>query len=159
MTVGNDASGESSRAFAKLGNGAAWTDTRPRQGARATASYLLAVSCPSRRVCVAVGDYDTDADPLGRPYAQIFSGGKWKITPVPEPPNDSFSGLGAVSCANARMCVATGKALRRRAQPDLQRRLERTHVAHQVAGPARRHHLQPTGQCVLHRAALLHRLR
>ncbi len=112
MTVGNDATGESSRAFAKLWNGAAWTDTRPRQGARATGSYLFAVSCPSRRVCVAVGDYATDADPLGRPYAQIFSGGKWKITPVPEPPNDSFSALGAVSCASARMCVATGQALR-----------------------------------------------
>ena len=112
LTVGNDTTGGSSRAFAKLWNGSTWTDTRPRQPARAAASYLFAVSCPSRQVCVAVGDYNTTADLHGRPYAQIFSGGTWKIMPVPVPPNDSFSALGAVSCASARSCVATGQALR-----------------------------------------------
>ena len=111
MTVGNDASGTRTRAYARLWNGSAWTDTRPRQGGRGNASYLFAVACPSRRVCVAVGDYETSADPLGRPYAQIFRAGKWKVTPVPEPPNDSFSSLSAVGCASARMCVAVGNAL------------------------------------------------
>lgn len=99
------------RPLAELWNGTAWTDTHPRRPARATATRLFAVSCPTSQVCVAVGDYDTTADPNGRPYAQIWNGRTWKITPVPRPARRTFSGLGAVSCASARMCVAVGNVL------------------------------------------------
>ena len=113
MTLGSDITGDHARPFAEIWNGSAWTVTHPREPANATASYLYSVSCPAVRACVAVGDYDTNADPNGRPYAQKWNGHKWTITAVlPEPRNDSFSGLSAVSCASARSCVATGQAIR-----------------------------------------------
>ncbi len=112
MTVGNDISNLGhARPLAELWNGAKWTATHPREPAHATATRLFGVSCPTRSACIAVGDYDTNADPNGRPYAQTWNGRTWTITPVPEPPNDSFSSLGAVSCSTARSCVATGQVL------------------------------------------------
>jgi hypothetical protein len=111
MTVGTDVTNHThSRAFAETWNGTAWTSTQAREPAHATGSYLRSVSCPSSRVCVAVGEYDTDADPSGRPYAQTFNGHTWTITPVPRP-RGTLSGLRAVSCATRRACVATGQAI------------------------------------------------
>ena len=111
VTVGNDVTGNSARPLAELWNGTTWTDTHPSQPAHATSTRVFGVSCPTRRACVAVGDYDTTADPLGRPYAQIWNGRTWKITPVPQPASHTFSGLNSVSCATARSCVAVGNVL------------------------------------------------
>ncbi len=111
ITVGNDVTDPArSRAFAETWNGTAWTSTHAREPAHATSSFLRNVSCPSVRMCAAVGEYDTDADPSGRPYAQTWDGHAWTITTVPKP-RGSISGLSAVACATRRACVAAGQAI------------------------------------------------
>jgi len=61
---------------------------------------LNAVSCPSARVCVAVG-----STPSKSPVVLRWNGTRWADVPVPRPAADSLS---AIWCGSATWCLAVG---------------------------------------------------
>src|SRR6202035_5775792 len=62
---------------------------------------LTVVSCPSRRLCIAVGD---DANPV----AELRNGTRWSIQHPAGAARPGF--LDGVSCPSASDCVAVGDA-------------------------------------------------
>ena len=68
---------------------------------------LLGVSCTATDACAAVGYY-TDGVRHIHPLAEIWTGTRWKIQPVPSPPGHPLSWFFAVSCASVRACTAVG---------------------------------------------------
>jgi hypothetical protein len=68
---------------------------------------LFGVSCTATDACTAVGYY-TDGARHIRPLAEIWTGTRWKIQPVPSPAGHPLSGFFAVSCTSARACTAVG---------------------------------------------------
>jgi hypothetical protein len=71
-------------------------------------STLRAVSCASRRMCMAVGfvAYKNDhSDPI----AERWDGHRWSVRKLPEPAHAGFGGeLNGVSCPTERTCLAVG---------------------------------------------------
>jgi len=70
-------------------------------------SALTAVSCTSRRACVAVGYFMNKS---GRSFALVerWNGIRWSIQP--NPAGTHLSLLSGVSCTSARACTAVGSA-------------------------------------------------
>jgi hypothetical protein len=68
---------------------------------------LFGVSCTATDACTAVGYY-TDSEQHIHPLAEIWTGERWKIQPVPSPAGHPLSGFFAVSCTSARACTAVG---------------------------------------------------
>jgi hypothetical protein len=66
---------------------------------------LLAVSCPARRVCVAVGITDLNQPTL---LAERWNGRRWSLTHPALPAGATLGGLTGVSCSSARACMAVG---------------------------------------------------
>jgi hypothetical protein len=95
-------------ALVEAWNGASWSV------APSPSRYVSAVSCTSPKSCVAVGFYITDRLSGGRTLVERWDGSTWSMVPSPNPivPFDTgdppWSYLAAVSCANARSCVAVG---------------------------------------------------
>jgi hypothetical protein len=67
---------------------------------------LWSVSCPTSRVCTAVG-YVTDGG-LTTTLAERWQNGHWHIQPTPNPPGSQPSALYGVSCPTVTDCTATG---------------------------------------------------
>jgi hypothetical protein len=67
---------------------------------------LFGVSCPSVRVCIAVGGPDNA--PRGRLFAERWDGDHWSRLRTPIPHGAENSGLNGVSCVSANACVAVG---------------------------------------------------
>ncbi len=72
---------------------------------------LLAVSCPARGSCVAVGDYEDTAGNL-QGLTEVLAGGTWTAATLPSaglsPAPGPYIILDAVSCPAAGSCVAAG---------------------------------------------------
>lgn len=67
---------------------------------------LLAVSCPSRTACMAVGAYDLGFPPRGETlFAERWDGAAWTFKPLA-----SFNGQvgAAVSCSSSSACTIVG---------------------------------------------------
>ncbi len=79
-------------------------------------SSLVAVSCPSATMCMAVGE--TDDSSVGRfePLAERWNGRRWSIQRVPRGNNWYLYG---VSCSSALRCTAVGTYLDRARHRDL----------------------------------------
>lgn len=111
---------EGSVTLAERRNGSGWA-VHPSQNPKgALSSELSAVSCVSRRACVAVGDKvfgrhgcGGDVGPCPtRPIAELWNGESWKLELVPllAPAATAAANpvLTAVSCSTRRFCVAVG---------------------------------------------------
>jgi hypothetical protein len=61
------------------------------------------VSCPSPKMCAAVGNSETSSD--FETFAETWDGSEWTIRPTP---NASNSDLSAVSCSSPTACTAVG---------------------------------------------------
>jgi hypothetical protein len=72
-------------------------------------SVLSAVSCASRRSCVAVGNTQPVKGPTA-PLAEVWDGRTWAVTPVPNLASADVSVLSGVSCTSNRSCVAVGES-------------------------------------------------
>jgi hypothetical protein len=77
-----------------------------RAAAAKPADEFLAVSCPTDRMCVAVGEssFSTTEGML----AERWNGHKWSVTRLVHPPGATSGALTAVSCTSARACTAVG---------------------------------------------------
>ena len=90
--------------FAERWNGNQWVLQWTPHPSGATVSYLSAVSCPLRRVCVAVGTSDGT-----RMLAERWNGARWSIQRTPSPRGGAkFLQATGVSCSSARACTAVG---------------------------------------------------
>jgi hypothetical protein len=83
----------------------AWKVQPTPNPAGATRSQLVGVSCPSRRLCLAVGY----SSPQGAAYttlAERWDGRRWRLQSGPRAAGASV--LSAISCASRRSCTAVG---------------------------------------------------
>jgi hypothetical protein len=70
--------------------------------------YLTAVSCASKKDCVAVGQTMTAGGKPTPPLAESWNGTRWKLLPVPLPAGGTGGNLADVSCPSATSCFAVG---------------------------------------------------
>jgi hypothetical protein len=91
-------------------NGTAWSVEPTPNSSRTTDNFLNGVSCSSTAVCTAVGA-TLPPGPNGPevPLAERWSGGQWKLQPIPSPANTKFDFLDGVWCASATACTAVGQ--------------------------------------------------
>jgi hypothetical protein len=80
---------------------------RPPNPAGASFSDLYAVSCPSRNICRAVGDYNNKAG-VTFALAERFNGKKWSFQRPPNPSAATRTFLQGVSCTSGNACTAVG---------------------------------------------------
>ena len=66
---------------------------------------LLAVSCPARRACVAVGIANLNNQQM---LAERWNGSSWSVMHLPVPAGATSGGLTGVSCTSASACTAVG---------------------------------------------------
>ena len=93
---------------AKRWNGLSWSTQSPPSIPGATDVGLGGVSCPSKRVCFAVGQYDRLQTPLGyRPLVERWNGTRWSIQQTPRTTSD-LSTLSGVACTSPSDCTAVG---------------------------------------------------
>ncbi len=71
------------------------------------AGQLVAVSCASRRACVAVGSFSGGGGE-DEPLIDRWDGSNWTSDDTPLPSWAVSGSLAAVSCRSARVCVAVG---------------------------------------------------
>ena len=77
-----------------------------RSAARpALTDQLLAVSCPARRRCIAVGIANFDHQAM---LAERWTGRRWSVMHLAQPAGATGGGLTGVSCTSARACTAVG---------------------------------------------------
>jgi hypothetical protein len=96
-------------AASALGSG--WSVQRSPNPPGAIGTGLRGVSCPSPRVCVAVGSYESSSvGPDSQSVVELaerWNGSRWSIDPVPSLPGARDTLFG-VSCASATACTAVG---------------------------------------------------
>jgi hypothetical protein len=83
--------------------GSGWSVQRIPSPRHPQYSQLMAVSCASARLCVAVGDSGSDQVAL----IERWNGIRWAVQSAFRP-RKANSVLDGVSCASARMCIAVG---------------------------------------------------
>lgn len=88
-------------------NGGRWRIQRAPGPADRRGIALGNVSCPSARVCIAVGNYSNRAG-ASAPLAERWSGGVWRILRIPNSPRASTTALSDVWCRSASFCTAVG---------------------------------------------------
>jgi len=66
----------------------------------------MAVSCPTDKMCVAVGESSFSS--TGTMLAERWNGHTWSVTRLAHPPGATNSFLTGVSCTSARACTAVG---------------------------------------------------
>ena len=92
-------------------NGLSWfTQSTPSVGHTMSAG-LNGVSCPSKRVCLAVGTNAIQDGFIYRVLAERWNGTKWSVQPTPGAAGN-FAGLSSVSCASPTVCEAVGSRAR-----------------------------------------------
>jgi hypothetical protein len=81
---------------------------------------LAGVSCTSRKVCVAVGEYSPSSFtpdgihtvPVTMPLAEGWNGMRWALLAFPNLPGGAGAGgLSAVSCTSSHDCMAVGSSI------------------------------------------------
>jgi hypothetical protein len=70
--------------------------------------YLTAVSCASKKDCVAVGQTMTPDGKPTPPLAESWNGTRWKLSSLPLPAGGTSGNLADVSCPSATSCYAVG---------------------------------------------------
>ena len=101
--------------FAERWNGSGWTleaMPRPTSGSRPVKLVaVLDVSCPSARICTAVGGY---VNPSGfgsndSTLVERWSGDRWRVQASPTPDNGVGDEFWSVSCPATSSCTAVGE--------------------------------------------------
>ena len=88
-------------------NGTRWRLRATPSPAGTSGGQFLAVSCASRRACMAVGTY-TDSRGIGRSLAERWDGTRWRLLATPGIAAAAYAQFGGVSCTSASACTAVG---------------------------------------------------
>lgn len=99
--------GTSGAALVERWNGVRWSVQRTPRPARATASFLNAVSCISSHSCTAVGFFKTRAG-VAKTLDERWDGSRWSIQPSPTPEAAVAVQLVGASCTVEGPCIAAG---------------------------------------------------
>jgi len=105
--VGDVAKGGSLKTLAERWNGTSWTVQSTPNPAGAVHSFLISVSCPSTKACIAVGFF-TDGSGHQFPFAEHWNGTKWTLKTTPHPSGSTSGQLNTVSCTSSTACEAVG---------------------------------------------------
>ena len=70
-------------------------------------SFLISVSCPAAKSCIAVG-FLTNGSGNQTPFAEHWNGTNWVVKNTPSPPLDPATQLNSVSCTSPTSCEAVG---------------------------------------------------
>jgi hypothetical protein len=98
------------------GAGSGWTVAKT-PNADTQNNTLLAISCPSKTTCIAVGFYDDASTLQNRTLAERWNGSKWTLMSSPNP--GAFADrLTGISCKSATSCMAVGYQLTSNTSPD-----------------------------------------
>ncbi len=96
------------RMFSDVFNGSSWR-TVPTPSIPASILQLNALSCASRRFCMAVGDSTVFGPRVTvHPVAVVFNGTSWRVVPVAAV--GAGPSLRGVSCPLAGSCIAVGNS-------------------------------------------------
>lgn len=93
--------------LAERWNGSLWEIQPTPNPAGTPNASLSGVSCPKRRACTAVGNYETTPNTFAT-LAERSDRKRWQIQPTPNPSAPATGGLNGVSCPDLRACVAVG---------------------------------------------------
>lgn len=105
-SAGDSNSGLPSMTLALLWNGSRWAVQDTKRVARAAAdAELRSVSCPTHRLCVAVGSF-LAASGVPMPLAERWNGSRWSIEASPTPADGGH--LDGISCPSRTACIAVG---------------------------------------------------
>ncbi len=102
-----DTGGGTVSTLAERWNGTNWTVQPSPNPPGAVRSFLLNVSCPSTKACIAVGFF-TDGSGNQTPFAEHWNGTNWTVKNTPSPPLDPATQLNGVSCTSSTSCEAVG---------------------------------------------------
>jgi hypothetical protein len=107
-TAVGDAVGASGKevTLAERWDGRRWTIQPVPNPAGSKQSFLIAVACPSRSSCIAVGQTGQGM------LAERWEGRRWRIQRVPMPGKAQFAFLDDVSCTATAACTAVGQSNR-----------------------------------------------
>jgi hypothetical protein len=96
------------RMFSDVFNGSSWR-TVATPVIRASILQLTALSCASRRFCMAVGDSTVFGPRVSvHPVSVLFNGSAWRVVPVAAA--GAGPSLQGVSCPVAGLCIAVGNS-------------------------------------------------
>jgi hypothetical protein len=102
----SDSSDDKSDTLTEHWNGAKWAIQAAPKPPSGNESYLTGVSCPSAKVCTAVGAYGSVNGSWT--LAERWNGAKWVVQSTPNPSGSQNSELAGVSCPSATVCAAVG---------------------------------------------------
>jgi hypothetical protein len=110
LAVGDDETLFGPRKQLAQWSGRTWHFQARRGNRFAIRDLLNAISCPTRRTCVAVGARYLQGGTVSRPLARVLTRSRWRAVSVPAPPahrgtGSRFTGL---SCLSATSCFAVG---------------------------------------------------
>ena len=88
--------------------GGGWKVVTAPFTAHAIASSLVAVSCPSAKSCVAVGNARSTATSPSVPLIARWNGSKWSFATGPHPKGATGTYLNGISCPGPTACIAVG---------------------------------------------------
>lgn len=88
-------------------DGSKWSTVPSLAPSRSIDSELNAVSCPTRRFCMAVGDKDFNRTGVTSNIAELWNGTRWTVVPSAAPAKSSTL-LTSVSCRTPSNCTAAG---------------------------------------------------
>jgi hypothetical protein len=106
IAVGRRARPHGQAPFAERWNGVSWT-IQAIPAPKASDAFLVAVSCPSRTDCTAVGGEASSQTQFGL-LAEQWNGHRWRVTQAGDPAGVNAGNLLSVSCASDDNCVAVG---------------------------------------------------
>ncbi len=102
-----DTGGGTVSALAERWDGTNWTVQPSPSPPGAVRSFLISVSCPSTKSCIAVGFF-TNGSGNQTPFAEHWNGTNWVVKTTPSPPLDPATQLNSVSCTSSTSCEAVG---------------------------------------------------
>ena len=89
-------------------NGRGWSVVPSPAKPHTIASALVAVSCATRKSCMAVGNSRASTTSPTVPLIEHWNGSRWSVVPSPAPRGSTGTYLNAVSCSSAKVCIAVG---------------------------------------------------
>lgn len=113
IAVGSDSSDyvgvATSRSLAESWNGRSWTRIMLPNPAGGYGYELSSASCTSAENCVLTGVYTLDGSGRIAAFAEVLSGGKWRVYKLPGVVSSSYNSvIDQVACMSAASCVAVG---------------------------------------------------
>ena len=112
VAVGSDDASGTGQPGAERWDGTRWSVMNVAGPSGWKTSGLSSVSCPSARVCYAVGAGSTTGFDFGvgqEVFAERWDGTSWQVQNVPNPPGETGATLTGVSCTSRTACTAVGE--------------------------------------------------